>query len=234
MKKSGPILIGIIESRLDPEESLKKIDHKIKGMEDATTRSQSKIEKYLTQKAKNIDLKKGLEMFDKEWADILLIFSMRSEELHGKDRKFDAKAKKIISSFMARFLMPSTGEKVDASLLGPMQPLNMSINPSILSARTIGISSSPYLTFRQRCSALASRLHAQPATPAAATIRPDVLATPQTPTSAYFPSLAEGRRVPEHSSPEAEAARRETQASAQVEGERRREEGETRDEDGGL
>lgn len=71
-------------------------------------KGQNKITKYEGQKAKLFAAKKGAELFDRDWAEIFVIFSLRMGELHGKDKKFDIKAKKILADSVPIFVQAAS------------------------------------------------------------------------------------------------------------------------------
>lgn len=101
MNTAWPHFVGVFETRFDADESLKKIEHKIKALQESPSplRGQNKVGKYENQKAKLLYQKRGAELFDRDWAEICAVFAMRIGELHGKDRKFDSKAKNILADF---------------------------------------------------------------------------------------------------------------------------------------
>ena len=64
-------------------------------------RGGSRLGKYHSQKARLLNQKKGLEMLDEDWAEVLATFAVRLAEVHGKDKKFEAKAGKALEGFVA-------------------------------------------------------------------------------------------------------------------------------------
>ena len=91
-----------MESKTDPEESLKAVDQKINSIVESPQKGsggRSKLAKYKNQKAKLISLKRGSEMLDEDWAEILGAFAVRVQDIHAKDRKFEQKATKILEDF---------------------------------------------------------------------------------------------------------------------------------------
>lgn len=96
MNEHWQTLVSIFETHFDAEESLKKADHKIKALQENPLKGQNKVSKYEGQKAKLFNAKRGAELYDRDWAEIISIFVLRMGELHGKDRKFDMKAKKLL------------------------------------------------------------------------------------------------------------------------------------------
>lgn len=56
------------------------------------------------QKAKLFNAKRGAELFDRDWAEICTVFAIRVGEVPAKDRKFEAKAKKVLSEFVPAFV----------------------------------------------------------------------------------------------------------------------------------
>lgn len=97
-------LVYVFETKFDADESLKKIEYKIKAIQDSPLRGyHSKLSKYDDQKAKLVFVKFGAELFDRDWAEIFAIFVLRAGELTGKDRRFSAKAKKILADSIPAF-----------------------------------------------------------------------------------------------------------------------------------
>lgn len=100
VKTDWQLLVSVLEHWFDPEDSLKKIDHKIKILEENELRNKSRIERHKQLKARYFSMKLAIEMFDKEWAEIIVIFYLRSNELAGKDKKFEQKANILILSLL--------------------------------------------------------------------------------------------------------------------------------------
>jgi hypothetical protein len=96
VKSDWQLLVSVLEHRFDPEDSLKKIDHKLKILEENELRNKSRIERHMQLKASQFSMKLSIEMFDHEWAEIIAIFYLRSNELVGKDKKFESKAKSLL------------------------------------------------------------------------------------------------------------------------------------------
>jgi hypothetical protein len=95
-------MINIMDSRLDPEESLKRIDQKIAELQESGTNSSIKMRKYNRAKAKLINHRLTCQMQDHAWAEILAVFVIRTSEINPKERKFESKATKLLSTFLLK------------------------------------------------------------------------------------------------------------------------------------
>lgn len=89
-----------MEFRFDPDDSLKKIDHKIKLLQENEQRNQSRIERYMQLKARQFRLKLAVELFDSDWAEIIVVYHLRTHDLIGKDKKFESKAKSLMPGLL--------------------------------------------------------------------------------------------------------------------------------------
>lgn len=97
-----PLLLSVLDSKTDPEESVKAIDNRIQELASSPqTRTNSRVGKYNSQKARLLNLKKGFEMLDEDWTEVLATFAVRQAEVYGKDKKFEAKATKAVDAFAA-------------------------------------------------------------------------------------------------------------------------------------
>lgn len=112
-------LISIVESRLDPEESIKKIDQRIKLLQESSAKPKGKLERYEQHKANLINFKKGIELFDHEWAEVVIILLARIADIHGKDKKFDQKVKKLVDDFLEAIKERESKQKSKARRLFP-------------------------------------------------------------------------------------------------------------------
>lgn len=100
MQQYSNLLMYIIDSLLEPEESIKRIESKMKALVESPMRSNNKLRKYESRMAKLINLRRGFELFDDEWASVILIFAIRISDVNPKDKKFETKAKKSLESFI--------------------------------------------------------------------------------------------------------------------------------------
>src|SRR3990167_6415743 len=94
------LLVNIMDSRLDPEESLKRIEQKIAELQESGTHSSSKMKKYSRSKANLINHRLSYQMPDHTWADILAVYVIRTSEINPKEKKFEPKATKLLTSFL--------------------------------------------------------------------------------------------------------------------------------------
>ena len=92
----------ILDSLLEPEESIKRLEGKIKSLVESPMRGNNKLKKYQSRIAKLINLRLGFELFDHEWASIVLIFGVRLSDVNTKDKRFESKVKKSLESFIGQ------------------------------------------------------------------------------------------------------------------------------------
>ena len=102
MQENSNLLMYILDSLLEPEESIKRLEGKIKALVESPMRGNNKLKKYQSRIAKLINLRLGFELFDHEWASIVLIFGVRLSDVNTKDKRFESKVKKSLESFIGQ------------------------------------------------------------------------------------------------------------------------------------
>lgn len=96
------LIINIMDSKLDPEDSLKRVEQKITELLESVTHSSSKLKKYLRTKASLINNRLSYQMQDHVWAEILAVLVVRTSDINPKEKKFEPKATKLLGAFLSR------------------------------------------------------------------------------------------------------------------------------------
>lgn len=96
------LVINIMDSKLDPEDSLKRVEQKITELQESATHSSSKLKKYLRTKANLINNRLSYQMQDHAWAEILAVLVLRTSDINPKEKKFEPKATKLLGGFLSK------------------------------------------------------------------------------------------------------------------------------------
>lgn len=89
-----------MDSKLDPEDSLKRIEQKITELQESASHSSSKLKKYFRSKASLINNRLSYQMQDHLWAEILAVLVLRTSDINPKEKKFEPKATKLLVGFL--------------------------------------------------------------------------------------------------------------------------------------
>lgn len=82
---------------------MKQLDQKLQAMEESSPQKAGLRQKYVDKRAKLMAVKKGQEMRDSEWVQVVAVFVCRMEGIVAKDKKFLIKAQKALEEILPKF-----------------------------------------------------------------------------------------------------------------------------------